>query len=107
MAPPVLNSADLSRWDSLWERKWTFKSTAPIEPTLNIDNKLESAAPSTDEVSQSPIESVSELTSNKNLLITDTIADVVDAAPVSYIHPWDGPPAKEPDYPPGTYRGMF
>ena len=31
----------------------------------------------------------------------------VDNEATEYIHPWDGPPAKEPVYPPGTYRGMF
>ena len=32
---------------------------------------------------------------------------LVDALPATHIHPCEGPPAKEPEYPPGTYHGMF
>ena len=38
-------------------------------------------------------------------LVQQTTA--VNEQPATFIHPWDGPPAKEPVYPPGTYRGMF
>ena len=36
-------------------------------------------------------------------------SSAVDALQVKHIHdhPWEGEPAKEPEYPPGTYRGMF
>ena len=34
-------------------------------------------------------------------------SSAVDALQVKHIHPWEGEPAKEPEYPPGTYHGMF
>ena len=47
MAPPVTNSEDPDGTESEKESE-NLKVPAPLEPTLNIDNKLESAAPSTD-----------------------------------------------------------
>ena len=50
MAPPVLNSEDPGGTESEKESE-NLKVPAPLEPTLNIDNQLESSALSTDEVS--------------------------------------------------------
>ena len=60
-------------------------------------------------------ENVASKVSNTSIVEVDCKTDensvaetsAVDATPVTYLHPWEGPPAKEPVYPPGTYRGMF
>ena len=109
MAPPVVNSEDPDGTESDRETE-NEPVSAPSEPPLNIDSsQTESAAPTSQQVIETPNKSVCELTS-----IDTTKSDlepqnnsVSDAAPAEFIHPWDGPPAKEPVYPPGTYRGMF
>ena len=110
MAPPVVNSGDPDGTDSEDKASENAPLSAPSQAALNIDStQLESAAPTTQEVLQPPNQSLSDLTSidiaEKHS--TDPTADALDAAPATYVHPWDGPPAKEPVYPRGTYRGMF
>ena len=110
MAPLVTNSEDPDGTESEKENE-TLKVPAPSETTVNNQNQLESGAPSTDQVSfqsESPTESLSQLSSDTaEKQVTETTADIVAPAQVTFIHPWDGPPAQEPVYPPGTYRGMF
>jgi hypothetical protein len=107
MAPPVVNSEGPHGTDSEEKESENAQVSAPSKPALNIDSiRLESAAPTTHEVLQPPIQSLADLTSidtSAEKTSTDPTTDVLDTAPATYIHPWDGPPV----YPPGTYRGMF
>ena len=99
MAPPVVNSEDPDGTESDRENE---KEPVPVpsETPLNDSSQTALAAPTSTEIIQSATDRT------KSDLETQNIS-VSDAVPAESIHPWDGPPAKEPVYPPGTFRGMF
>ena len=110
MAPPV-TSIHPDQTDSEEEKK---EST---NPTKSVQEGKEQALISTfsAEGSENVASTVSATTilandsKNDEKSVADRSSDIVlDAAPapVTYTHPWDGPPAKEPVYPPGTYHTM-
>jgi len=99
MAPPVVNSEDPDGTESDRENEKEPVSV-PSETPLNDSSQTALAAPTSTEIIQSATDTTkSDLETQNN--------SISDAAPAESIHPWDGPPAKEPVYPPGTFRGMF
>ena len=88
MAPLVI-AQDPDLTDSEEEKKIESKSTESVqEETTQL---VVPVVPSSAEIS-TEIQSSTVASSNKTNEQTN---------------PWDGPPAEEPVYPPGTFRGIF
>ena len=78
------------------KKKKKYKIIPPSSP----ESSTEIVASESSDASQLKVAS-----ENVEHSVQETTA--IDEQPATFIHPWDGPPAKEPVYPPGTYRGMF
>ena len=88
------------------KKNYIQKSTESVQENnehLFIPPSAENTEIVASEISEKPGEEVAS--KNDEHSVKETSA--VDEPPATYINPWDGPPAKEPVYPPGTYRGMF
>ena len=75
-----------------------------ISSTITAD----ASEPVTATVSEKPTTEVDGIQS-QTIIEDNSVAQTsaVDALLAQHIHPWEGEPAKEPEYPLGTYRGMF
>ena len=82
MAPPVTNSDDPDRTESD-EGSETVQVPAPSETTVNIENQLESGAPSTDEVSD-----LTPNTSKKSPQVENSTNIASNVAPTP-LQPWE------------------
>ena len=104
---PLVISQDPNLTDSEEEKK-EFKTSKEFVENNNEELIILTSSPDASEhvaskVSATYIVEVDCKTDENSVAETSA----VDATPVTYLHPWEGPPSKEPVYPPGTYRGMF
>ena len=107
MAPLVI-AQDPDLTDSEEEKKEIQNSTESVQekneqliiPPSSAESSTEIVASESSDASQLKVAS-----ENVEQSVQQTTA--VNEQPATFIHPWDGPPAEEPVYPPGTYRGMF
>ena len=107
MAPLVI-AQDPDLTDSKEEKKEIQNSTESVQekneqliiPPSSAESSTEIVASESSDASKFKVAS-----ENVEHSVQETTA--VDEQPATFIHPWDGPPAKEPVYPPGTYHGMF
>ena len=103
MAPLVI-AQDPDLTDSEEEKKEIQNSTESVQekneqliiPPSSAESSTEIVASESSDASQLKVAS-----ENVEQSVQQTTA--VNEQPA----PWDGPPAEEPVYPPGTYRGIF
>ena len=84
----------------LFDKQQEEKKEQLIIPPSSAESSTEIVASESSDASQFKVAS-----ENVEQSVQQTTA--VNEQPPTFIHPWDGPPAEEPVYPPGTYRGMF
>jgi hypothetical protein len=96
MAPPVVNSEDPDGTESDRENE---TEPVPVASETPLIDSSQAAQTSTEIIPSATDTTISNL-ETQNISVSEALA-------AESIHPWDGPPAKEPVYPPGTFRGMF
>ena len=97
MAPPVVNSEDSDGTESDREIETEPVPVASETPLIDSSEAALAAHTSTEIIPSATQTTISNL---ETQIISEALA-------AESINPWDGPPAKEPVYPPGTFRGMF
>ena len=99
MAPPVVNSEDPDGTESDRENETEPVPVASETPLIDSSQTALAAHTSTEIIPSATQTTISNL-ETQNISVSEALA-------AESINPWDGPPAKEPVYPPGTFRGMF
>ena len=97
MAPLVI-AQDPDLTDSEEEKKIESKSTESVQE--EITQLVVAVVPSSAENSTEIHDTVTS--ASENIQQSDQQTAVNEQT-----NPWDGPPAEEPVYPPGTFRGIF
>ena len=111
MAPLIMQDPELT--DSEEEKDDTKAAPESVQTTYQ-DNCLsttvtadasETGTFTVPEITTTELDSIQPQTIIEDISVAQT--SLVDALPATHIHPCEGPPAKESEYPPGTYCGMF
>ena len=101
---PLLIAQDPDLTDSEEEKKEISKSTESVqEENKQLIIPVPSSAEKYIEIFLSESSDASQLKVASENIQQSVQQTAVNEQPA----PWDGPPAEEPVYPPGTYRGIF
>ena len=108
MAPLVVTK-DPDLTDSEEEKNETKLTEESVKITIEDISSTISADASEPVSSTVSEKSTTEVDCIESQTIIDenSVAQTSAVDALQHIHPWEGEPAKEPEYPPGTYRGMF